>query len=362
MATLFEPIQLRELTIPNRVWMSPMCTYSAESGERAGMPTDFHLAHYGSRAAGGTGLVMIEATGIRSDGRITPWDLGLWSDEQTPEFRRLAQAITSAGAVPAIQLAHAGRKASVDRPWRGGAPLAEGAKGWSTVGPSAIAFPGYPTPTALDREGIADLVESFAAATHRALEAGFEVVEIHAAHGYLLHSFLSPLSNQRGDEYGGTLENRARLVLDVVDTVRAIWPANLPVFLRISTTDWITEDPSDGRRGWTVEDSIQLARWACGRGVDLIDGSSAGIEPAAIPHTRDYQTALTARVRSEAQVTVGAVGRITDPRWAEELVATGQTDAVFLGRALLRDASWPNNAAAILGAPPRFVEQYGYAL
>ncbi|WP_193045927.1 NADH:flavin oxidoreductase/NADH oxidase [Mycolicibacterium baixiangningiae] len=362
MPALFRPITLRGLTVPNRVWMSPMCTYSAESGERAGTPTDCHLVHYASRAAGGVGLVMVEATAVRSDGRISPWDLGLWADAQTPDFKRLAKAISAAGAVPAIQLAHAGRKGSLERPWRGGGPLAVSNGGWPTVGPSAIAFPGYPRPTAADRSEMANLVASFASAARRALEAGFEVVEVNAAHGYLLQSFLSPISNRRTDEFGGSLVNRARFVLEVLDAVRAIWPQHMPVFLRISTTDWIAEDPADSREGWTVADSIQLALWAREHGVDLLDGSSGGVEPKPIPSARDYQTALAARIRSEASVAIAAVGRITEATWADELVRTGQADAVFIGRALLRDASWPNNAAAQLGVPPRFVEQYAYAL
>jgi 2,4-dienoyl-CoA reductase-like NADH-dependent reductase (Old Yellow Enzyme family) len=209
---------------------------------------------------------------------------------------------------------------------------------------------------------MADVVASFAAAARRAREAGFEVAEVNAAHGYLLQSFLSPISNRRDDEFGGSLVNRARFVLEVVDAVRAVWPQERPVFLRISTTDWITEDPSDSREGWTVEDSIQLARWAREHGVDLLDLSSGGVEPVPIPSTRDYQTALAARIRAEASVTVAAVGRITEASWADELVRTSQADAVFIGRALLRDASWPNNAAAELGVRPRFVEQYDYVL
>ncbi|GIE77343.1 NADH:flavin oxidoreductase [Actinoplanes philippinensis] len=357
MAELFEPLQLRDLRIPNRVWMSPMCTYSAEDG----FPSDFHLSHYASRAAGGAGLVMIEATGVRPEGRITPWCLGLWSDEQIPAFRRLADAITAGGAVPAVQLAHAGRKAASNRPWKGGGALPPG-DGWPVVGPSAQPFPGHPEPAPLDREQIAGVVASFAAAARRALRAGFQVAEIHAAHGYLLSSFLSPASNHRDDEYGGSLANRARIVLEVIDAVRAVWPDELPVFLRISTTDWITEDTRHDRRGWTVEDSVELARLAGEHGVDLIDASSGGVEPAPVPDRRDYQTALAARVRDEAKVTVGAVGRITEPGWAEELLTTGQADAVFLGRALLRDPSWPNHAAVALGATPRFLEQYGYAV
>ena len=363
MSVLFEPFQVRGLTIPNRVWMSPMCTYSADPQPgAAGRPTDFHVAHYGARAAGGAGLVMIEATGVRADGRISPYDLGLWSDEQVEGFARLARAIADGGAVPAVQLAHAGRKASIDRPWLGGDPVGEEAYGWQAVGPSAAAFPGYPAPRELTGEEIADLVEAFAASARRALEAGFEVVEIHAAHGYLLHSFLSPASNQRQDQYGGSLENRARIVLEVIDSVRDVWPHDKPVFLRVSTTDWISEDLSHEREGWTVADTVQLSVWAKERGVDLVDGSSGGLEPASIPHDRDYQTALAAQVRAQADVPVAAVGRIDDPQWAEELVSTGQADAVFVGRALLRDASWANSAATAVGESPRYVVQYDYTL
>jgi 2,4-dienoyl-CoA reductase-like NADH-dependent reductase (Old Yellow Enzyme family) len=352
-AVLFEPIELRGLRIPNRVWMSPMCTYSADPG-RPGVPTDFHLGHYAARAAGGAGLVMTEAAAVRADGRITPWCLGLWSDEQIPAFRRIAEAITAGGAVPAIQLAHAGRKAATERPWRGGGPVTE-TLGWPAVGPSAEPFPGYREPSALRRDEIAELVASFAAAARRALTAGFRVAEIHGAHGYLINSFLSPVSNPRDDEYGGSLENRARLVLEVIDAVRSVWPGDLPVFLRISTTDWL-------ENGWSVDDSIRLAGLAHDHGVDLIDASSGGVEPAPVPADRDYQTALAARLRAGSKVAVGAVGRITEPEWAEELLATGQADATFIGRALLRDPSWANHAAAVLGATPRFLEQYEYAL
>jgi 2,4-dienoyl-CoA reductase-like NADH-dependent reductase (Old Yellow Enzyme family) len=352
-AVLFEPIELRGLRIPNRVWMSPMCTYSADP-ERAGVPTDFHLGHYAARAAGGAGLVMTEATAVRADGRITPWCLGLWSDEHIPAFRRVAEAITAGGAVPAIQLAHAGRKAATERPWRGGGPVTE-SLAWPSVGPGTNAFPGYREPSALGREEIAELVASFADAARRALAAGFRVAEIHGAHGYLINSFLSPVSNLRDDDYGGGLENRARLVLEVIDAVRSVWPESLPVFLRISTTDWLDH-------GWTLDDSVRLAGLAHDHGVDLIDASSGGVEPARVPADRDYQTALAARLRAESKVAVGAVGRITEPEWAEELLATGQADATFIGRALLRDPSWANHAATTLGATPRFLEQYGYAL
>lgn len=363
MAKAFDPLELRGLTIPNRFWMSPMCTYSAQAEpDLAGRPNDFHLAHYASRAAGGAGLVMVEATGVVPEGRISPFDLGIWEDSQIKDFTRIASAIKASGSVPAIQLAHAGRKASTDRPWLGGNPLGEGDLGWSTFGPSKTAFPGYPEPQLMTRDQIDDVVDAFAQAARRALDAGYEVVEIHAAHGYLLHSFLSPISNQRTDEYGGSLENRSRIVLAIVDAVRKVWPADRPVFLRVSTTDWINENPSDERDAWGVDDTVQLSGWAFEHGVDLVDCSSGGTEPTPIPQSRDYQTINAARVRTEALVPVAAVGRIDDPVWADELVGSGQADAVFIGRALLRDASWVNNAALTLGVQPRFIEQYDYTL
>ncbi|WP_353713555.1 NADH:flavin oxidoreductase/NADH oxidase [Arthrobacter sp. K5] len=363
MTNVFSPITLRGLTIPNRVWMSPMCTYSAAAdGEHIGQPTDFHLAHYSARAAGGAGLVMVEATGVAPEGRISPFDLGLWSESQVEAFGRLAGAIRAGGAVPAVQLAHAGRKASVNPPWLGGNPVNQAAGGWQAMGPSTVEFPGFPAPESLTHGQIADVVSSFAHSARLANQAGFEVVEIHAAHGYLLHSFLSPVSNLRDDEYGGSLENRARLVLAVIDAVRAVWPEGRPVFLRVSTTDWINENPDDDRRAWSVEDTVHLAGWAKERGIDLVDASSGGLEPALIPESRDYQVDKAAQVRARSGVPVAAVGRISDPEWAAELIRDDAADAVFIGRALLRDASWTNNAAAALGAQPRFLHQYDYAL
>lgn len=362
MTTPFTPLRLRGLEISNRLWMSPMCTYSAEAtGPATGSPTDFHLAHYTARAAGGVGLVMIEATGVRAEGRISPYDLGLWNDDQTVAFARLAASIAAAGAVPAIQLAHAGRKASADKPWLGGSPLDATGDGWRTVAPSEQAFPGYPTPAALSLAEIDEIVEDFARSATRALEAGFEVVEVHVAHGYLLHSFLSPRSNSRDDEYGGSFENRVRLPLRVLDAVRAVWPEDRPVFVRISTTDWIAAD-SAGPAGWTPEESVAFSRLAASRGADLIDCSSGGLEPVPIPRDRDYQTRLAAEVREESGVAVAAVGRIDDPDWAQELIAEGRADALFLGRALLRDASWVNAAASASGQRPRYLPQYDYAL
>lgn len=363
MPSLFDPLQLRDLEVPNRAWMSPMCMYSAApTGELVGQPTDFHLGHYSARAAGGTGLVVVEATAVAPEGRITPYDLGLWNDDQIPAFARLATAISEAGAVPAIQLAHAGRKASTDRPWLGGLPIDRSQGGWETVGASPVAFPGYPAPNELDAQAIADIVDDFGQAARRAREAGFEVVEVHGAHGYLLHSFLSPVSNQRTDTYGGSLENRARLVLDVVDAVRGQWPADRPVFMRISTTDWIEENDDDAREAWTLDQTVTVAGWAAEHGVDLVDCSSGGTDVVPVPHAVDYQTAYAAQVRDRADVAVGAVGRINEPAQAARLIEDGQADAVFLGRALLARPSWANLAAAELGVQPRYMVQYDYAL
>lgn len=359
MSHLFTPYPLRGVTVPNRAWMSPMCMYSAPAtGEHVGRPTDFHLAHYTARALGGVGLVMLEATAVRPEGRISAWDLGLWSDDQIPAFARVAASVKAAGAVIGVQLAHAGRKASTTQAWNGSAAL-EGDLAWQTVAPSPIAFPGLPAPHELTIGEIAQVVQAFADAAGRALAAGFDVVEIHAAHGYLLNEFLSPAANHRTDGYGGSLENRSRIVLEVIDAVRRVWPSDKPVFLRISTTDWITEDPDTDASGWGLDDSIQLARWAHERGVDLIDASSGGVLPVPIPHTVDYQTALAARLRAESGVPVAAVVRITEPEQAEQLLASGGADAVFLARALLRDLSWANNAAASLGEPRRLILPYG---
>jgi len=361
--TLFTPLQLRGLEIPNRAWMSPMCTYSAAAEPAtAGRPTDFHLAHYSARAAGGAGMVVLEATGVAPEGRISPFDLGLWEDAQIPDFARIASAIRAQGAVAGIQLAHAGRKASTGRPWEGGAWLGTDEHGWMPYGASPVAFPGGPVPHELTREDIASVVRSFADAARRALEAGFQVAEIHAAHGYLLHSFLSPLTNHRTDEYGGDLAGRARLVLEVVDAVRAVWPQEMPVLMRISTTDWVEENPEDPRESWTYEQSAQLATWAGEHGVDLVDASSGGNDVVPVPHDVDYQTRYAARLRRDTPVAVGAVGRVKDAAQAEELLTSGQADAVLVGREMLRDPSWANHASRTLGAAPRFLEQYAYAL
>ncbi len=364
LSTLFTPLKLRSLEIPNRVWMSPMCMYSAASeGPDTGAPTDFHLSHLADRAAGGTGLVMVEATGVRPDGRISPWDLGLWNSRQQEAFARVAAAISAHGAVPAIQLAHAGRKASTDKPWLGGRSVPESEGGWPTVGPGTEAFPGYAAPAELTADGIRQLVRDFADSAERALAAGFQVVEVHGAHGYLLHSFLSPATNHRTDEYGGSPGNRMRFALEVVEAVREVWPGHLPVFFRTSATDWLSEDETDEREGWTGEDTVLLAEELQSRGVDLLDVSTGGlVADARIPVGPGYQVPFAERVRGATGLPTGAVGAITEPAQAEEIVASGRADAVFLARQLLREPYWAHRAAEELGAESHWPEQYGYAV
>ncbi|MBB6173747.1 2,4-dienoyl-CoA reductase-like NADH-dependent reductase (Old Yellow Enzyme family) [Nocardiopsis mwathae] len=364
MSALFTPVTLRSLDIPNRVWMSPMCMYSAApEGPETGAPTDFHLTHLAARAAGGAGLVMVEATGVRPDGRISPWDLGLWNDRQQHAFARVTAAIRDYGSVPAIQLAHAGRKASTDKPWLGDRHLPGPEGGWRTVGPTAEAFPGLPDPHALTEAEIGELVRDFADSARRALAAGFDVVEVHGAHGYLINSFLSPAANHRTDAYGGSFENRLRFPLEVVEAVREVWPDHLPVFFRTSATDWLSENPEDVRDGWTAQDTVRLAKELQARGVDLLDVSTGGMVPdARIPVEPGYQVPFAAQVRDATGLATGAVGLITEPRQAEDIVASGRADAVLLGRELLRDPYWPQRAAAELGAEPRWPDQYGHAV
>jgi 2,4-dienoyl-CoA reductase-like NADH-dependent reductase (Old Yellow Enzyme family) len=343
MSELFRPLTLRGVTLPNRVAMAPMCQYSAGPD---GLATDWHLAHLGARAVGGVGLVLTEATAVVPEGRISPQDTGLWSDDHVRAWRPVTAFVAAQGAVPAVQLAHAGFKASTYRPWassRGGVPDAEG--GWTPVGPGGEAFaPDHRVPVALDAAGIERVVAAFGTAAGRAVAAGFAAVEIHAAHGYLLHEFLSPLTNHRTDGYGGDLAGRMRLALEVAAAVRAAVGAEVPVLARISATDWV-----DG--GWGVRDSVVLARELAAVGVDLVDCSSGGASPRAeIPVGPGYQVPLAARVRREAGVPTGAVGLITEPAQAEEIVSTGQADLVLLGRELLRDPYWARRAAAKLGA------------
>ncbi|MEV7028485.1 NADH:flavin oxidoreductase/NADH oxidase, partial [Kitasatospora sp. NPDC093558] len=316
--TLFTPYTLRELTVPNRVWMPPMCQYSAApDGEAAGVPTDWHFTHLAARAAGGTGMIIVEATAVSPEGRISPYDLGLWNDAQTGAFRRITAFLKEQGSVAAIQLGHAGRKASTERPWveRGRALAPHETHGWTPVGPSAVAFsPGHTTPEELTREQIAVIVGQFADAARRALDAGFQAVELHGAHGYLIHQFLSPASNRRTDEYGGSFEGRTRFALEVVDAVRAVWPEELPLLFRVSATDWIAENPEDGREGWTLEETVRLAKELHARGVDLLDVSTGGLVPdAKIEAGPGFQVPFAEAVRDRSGMPVAADGMRTVP-------------------------------------------------
>ena len=350
---LLSPLTVRGVTLRNRVVRSPMCQYIA----RDGFADDWHLVHLGSRAAGGVALVIVEATAVTADGRITHGDLGIWSDEHVGPLARIARFVQSQGAVAGIQLAHAGRKASCNVPWKGGAGLTPEAGGWPVIGPSAIPFDeGNPVPTALDEAGIEGVIAAFEAATVRALSAGFRVIEVHAAHGYLLHEFLSPLSNRRTDGYGGSLENRMRLTLRVAGVVRKRVPPELPMFVRISATDW-----ADG--GWNVDQSVVLAGRLKELGSDLIDISAGGLVPRArISVVKGYQVPFARKVRNEAGVMTGAVGLITDAKQANEIVTGGDADLVFLARELLREPYWALKAQQELGAEASWPISYGYAV
>ena len=348
---LFSPLTLRGLTLPNRIAVSPMCQYSADDG----LANDWHLVHLGSRAVGGAGLVIVEATAVVAEGRITAADLGIWKDEHIAPLQRITRFIAQQGSVPGIQLAHAGRKASAKRPWDGtpgSVPVAEG--GWLPSAPSTLAFDaGYTEPLALDVEQIGQLINAFVSATQRAHAAGFKVIELHGAHGYLGHEFLSPLSNHRTDQYGGSFENRIRFLLELTSAVRAAWPQELPLLVRLSATDW-----ADG--GWSADDTVALAARLRALGVDLIDVSSGGNLPSApIPVGPGYQTGFAARVKAEAGIASGAVGMITDAIQAEHILRTGQADLVLLARELLRDPYWPLHAAKELrddvAWPPQYV-------
>jgi 2,4-dienoyl-CoA reductase-like NADH-dependent reductase (Old Yellow Enzyme family) len=349
MSILFSPLTLRSITFRNRIFVSPMCQYSSPDG----VPGDWHLVHLGSRAVGGAGLVMVEATAVSPEGRISPDDSGIWNDAQAQAFKAIARFIKEQGAVPGIQLAHAGRKASCSPPWLGGGPLGVDERGWQPLAPGAAAFDaGHPVPRAMTLEDMDQVEHQFQAAARRALAAGFEVVELHMAHGYLLHEFLSPLVNRREDDYGGNLDNRLRFPLRVARAVRAEWPERLPVFARISATDWMAG-------GWDIEQSVILARQLKEIGVDLIDCSSGFAVPnEAIPFGPGFQVPFAARVRAEAGIAGGAVGFITEPAQAEQIVATGQADAVFLGRQMLRDPYWPLHAAQALHADTAWPIQY----
>ncbi|MCX5401610.1 NADH:flavin oxidoreductase/NADH oxidase [Streptomyces sp. NBC_00102] len=362
MSALFEPYVLRSVTVPNRVWMPPMCQYSAApTGPDAGVPNDWHFAHYASRAVGGTGLILVEATGISPEGRISDADLGIWNDRQVEAFRKITSFLDGQGTVPGIQLGHAGRKASTTAPWLGGGALVEADGGWRPLGPSPLAFDeGSLVPAELTTDQIQQVVRQFADATRRALDAGFKVVEIHGAHGYLIGEFLSPDSNHRTDAYGGSFENRTRFALEVVDAVREVWPEELPLFFRISATDWLTENADDPREGWTGDDTVRFARDLKAHGVDLLDVSTGGNAPRAqIPVGPNYQVPFAERVRTETGLPVAAVGLITDPVQAEKIVVDGQADAVLIGRELLRDPYFARSAARELGGEVHVPSQYG---
>jgi len=351
---VFRPLTVRGLTVRNRLWVAPMCQYSIL--KKDGVPEDWHLVHLGGLAAGGAGLVIAEASAVSPEGRITDADTGIWNTEQAEAWARIVRFIHGQGARAGIQLAHAGRKASTWPAWgtdkHGTVPIGEG--GWPTLSASTIPFPGYAAPVALDAAGIDTVVEDFAAAAVRAIDAGFDVLEIHAAHGYLLHQFLSPLSNDRTDEYGGSLENRARLLLRVVAAVRAAVGDTHPLFVRFSATDWAPG-------GWTPEETATVAGWSRDAGADFFDISSGGnVTGVQIPLSPGYQVPLAAFVKAEADVQVNAVGLITTPAQAEEILASGQADAVMLGRELLRDPHFPLRAAHELGAtigywPPQYL-------
>jgi 2,4-dienoyl-CoA reductase-like NADH-dependent reductase (Old Yellow Enzyme family) len=337
--TLFTAFAQRSLSLRNRIVVAPMCQYSAHEG----LADHWHLVHLGSRAVGGAAAVVAEATAISPEGRISPGDTGLWNGAQIDAWRPVTAFIRGQGAIAGVQLAHAGRKASAQRPWEGGGPLSAGA--WTTVAPSTLPFDqGWHAPQALDEAGLRKVVADFRAAAQRALAAGFELAEVHAAHGYLLHQFVSPLSNRREDAYGGSFENRTRLLREVLAAVREVWPERLPLWLRISATDW-----ADG--GWSVDESVRLAREVKPLGVDLIDVSSGGLVPhVKIPVGPGYQVPFAARVRREADIAVGAVGLITEPKQAADIVAQGEADLVLIARESLRDPYFPRRAAQELGA------------
>jgi 2,4-dienoyl-CoA reductase-like NADH-dependent reductase (Old Yellow Enzyme family) len=348
MSVLFSPLQLRSLTLRNRIFVSPMCQYSSEEG----MPNEWHFVHLGSRAVGGAAAVFVEASGVSPGGRITPWDAGLWSEAHARAWKPIAQFIRAQGAIAAIQVAHAGRKASCNRPWLGGKWLPANEGGWETVGPSPVAHGSYAPPRAMTADDIRKTVDDFRSAARFALEAHFDMVEVHAAHGYLLHNFLSPLSNQRTDEYGGSLENRMRFPLAVCEAVRAAWPDDKPVLCRISASDW-----AEG--GWDLAQSVEFAKRLKALGIDMVDCSSGGnVDYQQIALGPGYQVPFSAAIRRDAAIPTAAVGLITEAVQAEQIVAQGEADAVSLARALLRDPYWPRHAAASLGVKMAWPDPY----
>jgi 2,4-dienoyl-CoA reductase-like NADH-dependent reductase (Old Yellow Enzyme family) len=350
---LFSPLQLRDVTFRNRIGVSPMCQYSSADG----FANDWHLVHLGSRAVGGAALVMTEASAVLPEGRISPQDLGIWKDEHIEMLARIFRFITASGAIPGMQLAHAGRKASTSPPWEGGDPVAEEDGGWRPIfAPSPLSFDaGDIVPDELNEGGIQQIVAAFAAAAQRALKAGAQLIEIHAAHGYLIHEFLSPLSNQRKDNYGGSFENRTRVAREIVEAVRRVWPEQYPLLMRISATDWLGG-------GWDIEQSIALVQQLKPLGADMIDCSSGGAAPGArIPVAPGYQVPFAARIRAEAEIPTVAVGMITAPDQAEEILENGYADMIFMAREFLRDPYWPIGAASELGGDCPPPVQYGRA-
>lgn len=356
MPHLFDPLTIQSITLRNRIGISPMCMYSSNEG----VANDWHLVHLGARAAGGAGLVIAEATAVSPEGRITPGDAGLWNEKQMEPLARITRFVKQHGAVAGIQLAHAGRKASAARPWEGGAHLSDADGGWPTLAPSALPFGGDlgKVPQAMTPADIQRVQSDFVAAAKRALAVGYEWLELHSAHGYLAHEFLSPISNQRTDQYGGSFDNRIRFLLETTRAVRAVWPGQLPLTVRVSATDWV-------EGGWTVDETVELARRLKAEGVDLIDCSSGGSVPhAKIPNTPGYQVSFAERVRREAGIATAAVGLITEPKQADEIIRNGQADLVLLARASLRDPHWPLHAAKALGHSDRLKPpvQYGRAI
>lgn len=349
MSLLFTPISFKSITLKNRIVVSPMCQYSATDG----FANDWHLVHLGSRAVGGAAIIIQEATAVTPEGRISYGDLGIWKDEHIAPLLRITKFIEANGAVPGIQLAHAGRKASCEVPWLGGTQIKEGPHHWQTVAASAIPFqPADHTPHALTIPEIKATIQAFKNAAQRALQAGYKLVEIHAAHGYLINQFLSPLSNHRNDEYGGSFENRIRFLLEIVDAVQTVWPADLPVFVRISASEWV-------EGGWSIEDSVQLARILKTKAIDLIDCSSGGNAPAAkIPAGPGYQVPFAAAVKQQAGIPTGAVGIITNAEQAEAILEAGEADLIFIARESLRNPHFPLHAAKALGDDITWPDQY----
>ncbi|MGQ7945730.1 NADH:flavin oxidoreductase/NADH oxidase [Flavobacterium sp. WC2509] len=346
---LFSPLQIKSISLKNRITISPMCQYSGEDG----FANDWHLVHLGSRATGGAGLIIQEATAVSPEGRISPEDLGLWSDEHIQKLQSITKFIISQGAIPGIQLAHSGRKASVSAPWKGNKKLAQNEGGWETVAPSAIGYhDNEPAPTALDKTGIEKVITDFKLATRRAVLAGYQVLEIHGAHGYLLHQFLSPLSNVRTDEYGGSFENRIRLILEILSAVQSEWPKELPLLVRISATDW-----AEG--GWNIEESIELSKILKEKGIDLIDVSSGGlVSHQQIPLGPNYQVPFAEQIKKEAKILTGAVGLITTSQQAEDIVSSGKADLVLFARESLRNPNIGLDFAHELGVDVQWPKQY----